>query len=197
MSAASFLQTMSKEVDGKFLRRIHWALAEESDRLFVQKVAVAEMLDVHTVRALFEFGDWCFIRDDSFDPHTEVIKLKPYAKSIVKMGWLLEIFRLARHVKGTAFAWTPRRKLYRILEERLPQKLPDDQDMNNIACLKALVEISDVLELILEDRAIMGLKKEFKKGWKLSSDLREFIVSTTVRRPSCAVSEGAGKLRLV
>jgi hypothetical protein len=148
--------------------------------------AITELhgLDVHEVWSLFEFHSTVLHgRSNSFSFVTELLS------AIREMGAMLKLFGLAKPVRGTLYAWRPRKRLSEIVQAKLaPLKRPfADKATYNTAVLDALREICDVLSFVVSIEAALG-GNPYNRTWRLTLEFEQLVVCKSVQNAYAAAT---------
>jgi hypothetical protein len=141
------------------------------------------MIDVETVLLLHKC-QMAFIAGVN-GPHCYVGKdYEMYQRSIGRIGPIFEALGLAKPLKGSVLGWTPTKTLRRIISARLRHQKFNSKDINKVskAIVRVILEVARVSRFIVKVLSTLDVKKDCIGGWKLTPELHQLLISTSVKR---------------
>jgi hypothetical protein len=169
--------------NAKILGRVARRLARKWEEDDVEDVAAEDVIDVETVLLLHKFQT-AFIAGVT-SPHCYVgEEYETYQRAIGRIGPIFEALGLAKPLEGSVLGWTPTNTLRSIISARLRHQKFSSKDINEVskAIIRAVLEVARVSRFIVKVLSTLGVKKDRMGGWKLTSELHQLLISTSVKR---------------
>jgi len=167
-------QTLGR-LAGRLVRKFHNSEIED--------ITAAETIDIETVLLLHKF-QIAFIAGVT-SPHCYVGKeYQMYQRSIGTIGPIFESLGLAERLQGSVLGWTPTKKLERIISARLRLQKFSSGDINKVnkAIIRAVLEVAHMSRFIAKVLSSQNVKKDRTGSWKLTPELQQLLISTSVKR---------------
>jgi hypothetical protein len=172
-----------RKTNAKILARLAERLARKWEKNDVEDVTAEDMIDVETVLLLHKFQT-AFIAGVT-SPHCYVgEEYETYQRAIGRIGPIFEALGLAKPLEGSVLGWTPTKTLRRIISARLRHQKFNSKDINKVskAIIRAVLEVARVSRFIVKVLSTLDVKKDRIGCWKLTPELHQLLISTSVTR---------------
>jgi hypothetical protein len=169
--------------NAKILCRLAGRLARKWEKDDVEDVAAEDVIDVETALLLHKFQT-AFIAGVT-SPHCYVgEEYETCQRAIGRIGPIFEALGLAKPLEGSVLGWTPTKTLRRIISARLRHQKFSSKDINEVskAIIRAVLEVARVSRFIVKVLSTLDVKKDRMGGWKLTPELHQLLISTSVKR---------------